>query len=123
MKNFIFDISLFLDDKTLWEMANVHPKTTGLKYHIHLYGKDSQTRHGPRVKVSNIAGKFDRNDNFSLSISHDPEVLNKKQCKIPNEHLDHIKDWVRLNHDHLHSMWHNYETQDTAEEISKLRKV
>lgn len=123
IRKFIFDISLFLDNMTLWEMANVHPDETGLKYHIHLYGKDGQTRHGPRVKVSNIPGKFDKSDNFSVSVSHEPEVMNKSSCKIPKEHVDAVKDWVKLNHDHLHKMWHEWETQKTSEELAKLRKI
>jgi hypothetical protein len=73
------------------------------------------------VKVSNVPGKFDGVDNFSVSIHHDPQVIGN--CKIPKEHLDHVKDWIKLNHDHLHSMWHNYETQDTQDELSKLTKL
>ena len=95
---FVEFISYFLDDKTLWEMANVHPNKSGLKYHIHLYGKSGNTRHGPRVKVSNIAGKFDSSDNFSISIDHEPQIVSGVS-KIKQEHEDHIKDWIKMNHD------------------------
>lgn len=69
-----------------------------------------------------MAGKFDSSDNFSISIDHDPQVISGKP-KIHSDHIEHIKDWIKMNHENLHSLWKNWETADTEEELGKLKKV
>jgi hypothetical protein len=115
-------MSYFMDTFTLLDLANIDPSKSGLKYYIRLYGRrKTVTQYGPRIKVSNVQRRFDLINNFILTIENEPQVIGN--CKIPKEHLDHVKDWIKLNHDHLHSMWHNYETQDTQDELSKLTKL
>ena len=122
MKKIIREIYEILtpDQMTLWEMTNLRPKDTGLDQHIWMSGKGG-AKHGPRVKVSNTPGKFDSNDSFSMSVDHEP-VKRAGTVKIKPEHVEKIRDWIKLNHDHLHKCWHSdtMGSQDHLEGIKKL---
>lgn len=102
-------------DNDLYEMANLQPKETGLKTIIHVMHKGG-AKHGPRVKVSNIAGRFAHDDNFSVTAENEPRVVGS--CKLKQEHLEEIRDWVKKHKDHLHKVWHHGDTM-TSEEIAK----
>jgi hypothetical protein len=82
------------------EMANFTEKDTGIKYPIWL--GDTDNRHGPRVKISNIPGKM-TNDCFSMTISQTPEVPigQKKNVNISQSNINKIKLWIVLNYDLL----------------------
>lgn len=108
-------LALKLDDKLILEMGNIQPKETGLSSIIHVMYKGG-AKHGPRVKVSNIAGTFHHKDNFTVTAEHEPRVIGN--CKLKKEHLDNIVDWVKLNHDHIYKVWHNGDTM-THEEVGK----
>lgn len=51
---------------SVYEMANMQPIETGLKTTIHVMHKGG-AKHSARVKVSNIAGIFAHDDNFTLT--------------------------------------------------------
>lgn len=74
------------DQMSLWEMTNLSPKHTGLDYHVFMPGKGG-AKLGPRIKVSNVPGKFSSNDTFSLSIEHEPQHRSGT-IKIKPEHLE-----------------------------------
>ena len=115
----IYDI-ISPDQMSLFEMTCLSPKHTGLEHHIWISGK-SGAKHGPRIKVSNISGKFAENDSFSLSVSNDP-VPRAGSVKIKKEHLDRIKDWVKLNQDFLHKAWHS-DTMDSEDHLNGVKKI
>lgn len=117
--NAILDVIL-PDQMDIYEMVGVTKKDSGVDYHLWISRKGG-AKHGPRVKVSNIPGKFDDKDNFSLSVEHEPQIRSGKS-KIPNQHLDHIKDWIRLNHEHLHKVWHD-DTMDGREQLDGLKRI
>ena len=77
--------------------------------------------HGPRIKVSKIRGKFDKHENFSVSVSHDPKIVAGTQGDVSSKELDDIFDWVKLNHDHLHALWH--EAISEAEFRKRIEKI
>jgi hypothetical protein len=95
-------LEYFYDDKLLVEMANLQPKTTGVEHTINIVSRGG-AKHGARVKVSNVAGKYAHDDNFSLTLEPEPRVVGT--CKLKKEHLENIKDWVRLNHEHINKVW------------------
>ncbi len=108
------------DQMSLYEMTNLASKHTGLDYPIFVSGKGG-AKHGPRIKVSNTKGKFDFDDSFSMSIEHDPQKR-AGQVKIPSDHVEKVKDWIRLNHDFLHKMWHS-DTMDSEDHVNGLKKI
>lgn len=92
------------------EMANLFPTDTGLQYAIWFGEVGGQ--HSPRIKVSNIRGKFAAHDNFVISVTHEPKILTPKSVKIDVDDQTDIIDWVKLNYDDLMKMWKVYETGD-----------
>lgn len=104
IKNFIDDVRAKLSNNLVCEEANMQPNLTGLVSTIHVMSRGG-AKHGPRVKVSNIAGGFSHTDNFSVTIEHEPRVVGT--CKIHNKHLKNVMEWVKMNHDHLHKIWND----------------
>lgn len=90
------------------EMANLPPADTGLNYVIWIGEVGGQ--HGPRIKVSNIKGKFAINDNFVISIAKEPINLTPKFTKVSIKDEEDVKDWVKLNYDVLLQLWKLFET-------------
>jgi hypothetical protein len=103
-KQFVEDISYFLDDRLVCEMANMQPKDTGLHPIVHVMSKGG-AKHGPRVKVSNVPGTFNPDHSFTITAEHEPRIIGKPL--LSNKHVEDIKDWVKLNHDHIHKVWHD----------------
>lgn len=113
-------ISYFYDDQYLVEMANLQPVDTGMAYTVNVVSKGG-AKHGPRVKVSNVPGRWAFDDNFSITLEPNPRVIGN--CKIKSYHLDDIKDWIKLNHDHIHKIWNDTGTMsinDVANGFTKL---
>jgi len=111
-----------LVEAELTEMANLAPDETGLKYVIWIGEVGGQ--HGPRIKVSNIKGKFAANDNFVMSISKDPANLTPKFSKISTDDIEDIIDWIKLNYDLLMKIWKAYETgSGTIDLLNQLQKI
>ena len=104
MKTLTEAIEYFYDDQFLVEMANLQPSDTGIMHTINVCSKGG-AKHGPRVKVSNVPGRYAHDDNFSLTIEPNPRVIGN--CKIKPQHLDDIKDWIKLNHEHIHKVWND----------------
>ena len=107
-------ISQILDEETLIleapmnEMANLFPENTGLERIIWFGEVGGQ--HGPRIKVSNVKGKFALNDNFVISVEKNPRVLTPRSMKIKQSELDDLFDWVKINYSDLMEMWRMYES-------------
>ena len=94
-------------DPPLMEMANLFKSDTGLDYPIWIGRVGGQ--HGPRVKVSNVLGKWRMNDNFVVSVSKNPRLLTKDTCKLTNTDLQRIYHWIKLNYDDLMLLWWIFE--------------
>lgn len=104
-----------LEDLTyLSEMANLRPTRTGLPY-VMWFGEVGG-QHGPRIKVSNTPGRFNRGSNFSISVSPDPEVVTPPtSVEISRSELTQIFRWIQLNYDDLMLLWQIFETGDDAQ--------
>jgi hypothetical protein len=112
-----------LVEAELFEMANLNPADTGLNYVIWIGEIGGQ--HGPRIKVSNIKGKFAKDDNFVISIAKEPVNLTPKFTKISIKEVDDVKDWVKLNYEVLMKLWKMYETGEgnSLVLLGKLQKI
>jgi len=108
----------FLNNE-LMEMANVATKRTGLNQVIWISSKMGS--HGPRIKVSNNNSKFDLSDNFSVSISDNPEVISG-EVKIKNSDLKKIKEWIKLNRNVLMKLWEG-QYDDHTDAILDLKPI
>ena len=102
--NLIEDIYMMLTDKHLLEMANMQPRETGLPAVIFISYKGI-VKHGPRIKVSNVAGTFDPRDNFTMTIENYPRIIGR--CKLKKSDVEDISDWILLNRDHLLKIWNH----------------
>jgi len=114
------DIRWLILPQSVMEMANMRPSRTGLVATVHVMSKGG-AKHGPRVKVSNIAGTFHHQDNFTVTVEHEPRVVGT--CKLKKEHLESIVDWVKLNHDHLHKVWHHGDDMDLEDVANGFKKI
>ena len=105
------------------EMANLYPTDTGLP--VVVWFGEVGGQHGPRIKVSNTKGRFNRDSNFVISVSKNPAVITPKSMALNRDDLDSVLDWVRLNYDQLMVLWKIHESGDGAahEELAKLQKI
>lgn len=107
-------------EATFFEMANLYPGDTGLKYVIWLGKVGGQ--HGPRIKVSNVKGSFAENDNFIMSISKEPVNLTPRYTKISSNDVGDVEDWIKRNYKVLIELWKVYET-GTGSAIELLNRL
>ena len=122
LREIITDEKMILQSP-MCEMANLFPQSTGLKYAIWFGEVGGQ--HGPRIKVSNIKGKFSQTDNFVISVDKKPKLLTPSSMKIKKNDLDDLYDWVLINYDILMMMWDIYESGngDLVPLLASLRKI
>lgn len=120
MKKLIESVSYALDDRYIMEMANLQPHETGLMSIIHISSKGG-AKHGPRVKVSNIAGTFHYKDNFSITLENKPRVIGT--CKLNTIHLHDIIDWINLNKAHLIKVWNQGDIMTSREIENGFKKL
>ena len=96
----------YVNSTRLDEMSNIKPKVSGLD-NIFIYAstKDAVNgQHGPRIKVSNIKGKFDPSDNYSISLVYPFEIVaGVSTLKRSDQKI--VMDWMMLNHNHLMDWW------------------
>jgi hypothetical protein len=108
------------DENELFEMSNIVPRRTGLAVSIWVREKNEGLQHACSVKVSNIPGRFDPNDNFSVSVSGSPRVIAGK-CKLKSQVLEDIIDWVKLNKEALLDLWESrIDIGDFLESVKKI---
>lgn len=93
----------------LFEMANLTRDETGLDRTIWVSVKSHSV--GPRIKVNfDNSLRFNEGNNFSVSISHNPNVVaggTEEQIirKIGSKKLDDVYDWIILNETALLEYW------------------
>jgi hypothetical protein len=104
------------------EMANLAPSDTGLP--VVIWFGEVGGQHGPRIKVSNIKGKFSKTDNFVVQVSKDAIILTPRSVKLKSYEVDLIQDWIKINYDTLMLMWIAFETGESAIAlIASLQKI
>jgi hypothetical protein len=99
---------LLNNDPPLLEMANLYSHETGLEYGIWIGKIGGQ--HGPRLKVSNVKGRWRANDNFTISIEEEPKLKSKREyMKIPMYDYNQVVKWIQINFDRLMTLWWMFE--------------
>lgn len=103
--------------ETLWEMADLSPRMTGVPYNIFI-SPDYGVGHEARVKVSNNKGKIVPNDMFVVRL-HDLGV--EGECKLKTDDLERVKWWVHRNRFVLLDYWKN--RIDTDQCLAALKPI
>lgn len=104
------------DEDMLFEMANLLPKRTGLKYTVWYSAKVE--RHKPRIKV-------DLGDNRSITIQIESHLTRGDLDKIGQKDLDDILRWLDLNKEILLKYWYEAHngTIDNGDVMDNIVKV
>lgn len=120
---FISEDQILEEADLMLEMANLHYDDTGIPYVMWLGEVGGQ--HGPRIKVSNVKGKFQTNNYFVITVDKDPSVVTPKSMHLPPMELQNIIDWIMLNYDCLMRLWDMYESGSgsIAKELQNLKKI
>jgi hypothetical protein len=100
-------------------MTTLSADSTGLPGGIFVWVSPGEgIQHGPRMKISNIRSRFSNSDNFSMSISDNPTVVEGKPKKFSSDELQALKDLILLNKDLLLRYWKS----DTMDSPALLRE-
>jgi hypothetical protein len=107
----------------VYEMANLDFRDTGIpKVFIHVYSQgNKEVGHGPRIKVSNVYGKFRNDDCFVIDILN--QTIVEGTCKIKPFELIKIQEWIRLNKKLLLRYWKRGIVMATRELTDNLIKL
>lgn len=100
-----------IDNQSLFEMANISTKKTGLPVIVWISVKFEN--HKPRIKIMN------KNCKVSISIEDKPQIL-VGNCKS-NKIIEQVKKWIKINKNVLLDYWNMKITTDEAIEL--LKKV
>ena len=109
------------ENDQLFEMANIHSNIHGIGNVVIWVGR-ANTRHGLRVKISNVKNKFDDSNNFVIqmpTLDYDPSQVAKW---IDTKTLEKIKQWIKINQLLLYA-YENGEIDDTYEFLNNVSKV
>jgi len=118
MRNIIQEIYYIYCDIGLLEMTNLRTRQTGLDTVIHVSSKGG-AKHGARVKVSNVSGTFAHDNNFTVTT--EGNVIGS--CKLHSSHLQDVQDWVKINREHIHNVWHNGADMDPEDVLNGFKKL
>lgn len=90
-----------INEDQLWEMANLHPRDTGLPV-IVWADSNRQMKHGLRIKFQNsYSDKTDSSSLVPMTISEDPQIPVQVKLRISKADLQKVQQWVILNKDLL----------------------
>ena|ERR1700737_4649248 len=102
-----------LEQHELFAMSGLRADKTGLPNSIYIwFSTDMGMSHGPRIKVSNTRGKYNKTDNFSMSISDNPIVVAGTAKDFKPYELVAIGKWILLNKDLLIKFWYSEDMDD-----------
>lgn len=106
------------EDRDLFEMANLYPRTTGLPMTVWVSSR-GHARHDARVKVSPVPGdRMVLDDAAVVSVRPQPELLHGD---LAAQDAEAVFRWVSLNQDALIAYWDG--DCDTLELAARLQRV
>ena len=111
----------YFEKKSLWEMANVTQKKTGLPMMIWVDIK-TKRKHIPRIKVSKThAYKMVTDDLVSVSIEDNPKILAGTGLKAKDFEI--VKSFIKQNKELLLKYWNKeiIEREDLENKIKKIK--
>ena len=127
MKNIFTKINEFssdqsLSDDELLEMANLYGKHTGLDDVVIWIGSSLKSKHGRRIKVSNVNSKIRTSlDCFTITIPYFEIIGNVNTKHITQYKMNKIKEFIKLNMNIIYDICD--EKIDTVDFINKMKKV
>lgn len=99
-------------------MSNLTGTQTGLGDIVVWVSTKGNSRHGPRIKMSNIKGKVSDANLFSMDI---PTGLIRGPTNFSVLEIARILEWIRMNETVLLQYWSGtMSTQDMMENITKI---
>ena len=105
------------EERDLFEMANLYPRTTGLPVTVWVSPKGG-ARHDVRIKVAHTPGdRMDIEDAAVVSVRPQPSVLHGE---LKAEIAHPVLAWAALNTDALVAYWDG--ELDTVELGARLRR-
>jgi hypothetical protein len=116
-------IATVSDEWQLDEMARVSPSDSGIENIVMFVSSKDYVggSHGPRLKVSNVYGRFDKHDNFSMNIMPPYNVF-AGEVKIKKPLFDDVVDWIKVNRDPLIKLWNN-EYESDSQFYGEIQKI
>lgn len=106
------------EDRDLFEMANLYPRTTGLPMTVWVSPR-GHARHDARMKVSLVPGdRMVLDDAAVVSVRPQPELLHGD---LSAQDAEAVFRWVLLNQDALIAYWNG--ACDTLELGARLHSV
>lgn len=106
----------FFKENQLFEMSNLFSNKTGLKYTIWIATKSGREKHSARIKIDGTDWVF------SISISNNPEIKDKKgKVDISAKDLNDIKQFIVKNQDTLLDHWNGL--IDSADLVKQIKKI
>lgn len=121
LRKYINMVRLEESQDLIHEMANVGPKRHGIE-NVYIFVGKTNKKHGLRVKVSRVPGRYDDNDNFVIqmpSLDYDPLQVPRW---IKNSTMKRILEWIKLNQKLLADYEQGviWDTDDFLDSISKV---
>jgi hypothetical protein len=111
-----------LSEDEMLEMASLYGKNTGLDDVVIWVGSTLKSKHGKRIKVSNIKSKTGSSvDCFTITIPKFEIIGNMDTKHITTQKLNKIIDFIKLNMNIICDICD--EKIDTVEFISKMKKI
>jgi len=105
------------ENESLWEMANLIPKRTGLDYIIWIQPRTNKEQHWARIKV-----QVDKENRVPVTISDNPEWKSTK-AQIKAKDWNHIRDWIIANKTILLEYWESEGEMDIQYVLDRLKMV
>ena len=106
------------EERDLFEMANLYPRTTGLPMTIWASPR-GHARHDARIKVCMTPGdRMDADNTAVVAVRPTAALLHGE---LPAESLAQVLRWVELNANALVDYWNG--AIDTVEFVARLRRI
>jgi hypothetical protein len=103
------------------EFCNLSVRTTGIEnVFIQIYSIFGNT-HTPRIKVSNVYGKFDSTDHFYIGLRKYKVIIGWP--KISQEELNLVRKWAKINRAALLRYWKDGHEIPTSEFLDTLKPI
>ena len=113
------DVELHNECVSLWEMANLSSKTTGIdNIIIWVNGGGDKLQHGPRIKVSK-GTKWNTASNSTIPLLGMPRIIGK--ADISQHEFSEIVKWININRNAL--LQYNDDLIQTDELIRLLKPI
>ena len=112
-----------MNNLNLLTELNITYKHTGIKkIVIEIYSQGlKKSKHGPRIKVSNVYDKFRNDDCFVINIK--TLKVEEGEIKIKSKELILVCKWIELNRPLLLDYWKTEPRISTRDLLEKIKRI